>query len=192
MPEEVRKRKQELRKQFSDAREQLSREEAEEKSTGIMRKIFELPEYISAGTVHIYVPMKGRNEVNTMLCIENSLKLGKKVMVPKMAPGGLLKHAVISSVAELKPNRLGIPEPRDGVPSEEVSGIDLVFVPMVAGDKTGNRLGSGKGYYDRFLKIVPTCKIGILFDCQLSVSLLPAEEFDVKLDILITESRVIR
>ena len=69
--------------------------------------------------------------------------------------------------------------------------IDLFLVPGVAFDKSGNRLGYGKGYYDQLLHNTTGLKIGICFDCQV-VDAIPNETHDIKMDIIVTESRIIQ
>ncbi len=68
---------------------------------------------------------------------------------------------------------------------------DVVFVPGVAFDKSGGRIGYGKGYYDRFLSCVNTLKIGVCFDEQLSCILFPCDKFDIKMDMIITQSGIL-
>ena len=68
--------------------------------------------------------------------------------------------------------------------------IDLVIVPGVAFDKNKNRLGRGKGYYDRFLEKIDAPKIGVGFDCQL-IEKLPVEKFDVRMNKVVVPSLII-
>lgn len=114
--------------------------------------------------------------------------MGKQVVVPKIMGDGKLEHFEINSLDELRENSLGVPEPLAGK-KIFVDNLDLIVVPMVAGDRFKNRIGYGAGYYDRFLQNCPAPKIGLLFDCQLFDGTLPVEEFDIPLDILITESQ---
>lgn len=146
--------------------------------------------YQKANAVHTYVSIEKNNEVLTQQIIENSIVDGKKIIVPKMLHGGKLEHIRINSLDELQANSWGVPEPvhKNFHP---ISGIDMVVVPMVAGDRQKNRIGYGKGYYDRFLSKVDVYKIGLLFNCQLSEFPIPVEPFDIKLDMLITENEVI-
>lgn len=70
----------------------------------------------------------------------------------------------------------------------DISSIELVVVPAVAYDRSGNRVGRGKGYYDRLLKDSRATKIGVGYDFQLLDEEIPAEEHDVAVDIVITQS----
>ncbi|HKK44144.1 MAG TPA: 5-formyltetrahydrofolate cyclo-ligase, partial [Balneolaceae bacterium] len=80
-------------------------------------------------------------------------------------------------------------EPNGG---EQVSPkeLDLVVIPMVGGDEQRNRIGYGEGFYDRFLSLVSCPKIGLTFE-QNIVERIPVEDFDITLDKIITEQRVI-
>lgn len=89
----------------------------------------------------------------------------------------------------MKPGAYGIPEPgADGVlvPKSELDGV---FVPLIAFDTKGHRLGSGKGFYDRYLRGLNVPKVGVAFECQKHEGLLPAEAHDQPLDQVVTESR---
>jgi 5-formyltetrahydrofolate cyclo-ligase len=120
------------------------------------------------------------------------MKHGKEVVVPKMKRSGKLSHFRIDSLDQLTENKWGVAEPRgDKVNLVRPDRIDMVIVPMVSGDMHKNRLGYGKGYYDRFLEGVNAVKAGILFDVQLYQNELPTDSFDVKLDFLITESKIV-
>jgi 5-formyltetrahydrofolate cyclo-ligase len=110
--------------------------------------------------------------------------------VPKIKKGYGLLAIEIKSLDELSPGTFGILEPagEKGISPEE---IDLVVVPGVAFDKRGNRMGYGAGYYDSFLpKLRPEVKkVAVAFEIQVTDSL-PAEEHDVKMDLIITENTI--
>ncbi|MEX0646589.1 MAG: 5-formyltetrahydrofolate cyclo-ligase [Balneolaceae bacterium] len=182
--------KKKLRAHFLDARKNLSSTAVIEKSNQIIEKLVNLSLFKSSRVIHCYVSMNIRKEVHTHEFINQSIQKEKKILVPKMKSGGRLSHSAISSLDELEINEWGVPEPvTENYPDS--SGIDLVIVPMVSGDRKLNRLGYGMGYYDRFLKDLSAFKIGLLFDCQLYDKALPVEEFDIPLDMLITESETV-
>lgn len=180
-----------LRNRFLGVRDNLSRESVLAKSRRITDHLMNLPGYRTATVIHTYVSMVERNEVHTHNFVEKSLGLNKTVLVPKMKTKGELTSAAISSLDELAANSWGVPEPQQENDAD-FSEIDLIIVPMVAGDRQKNRLGYGMGYYDRFLSKTNACKAGLLFDCQIYDGVLPTEEFDVPLDMLITESGIIK
>lgn len=179
--------KKKLRNFFLGKRKALSTQQVNNKSALIIGKIFALPQFHSAMTVHTYVPIKKNNEVDTFPLIKECMNRDKRVVVPKIAGEAVMEHMQLTTLKELEKNNWGVPEPNNNrkVLIEE---LDIVIVPMVAGDRYKNRLGYGKGFYDRFLKNCSAFKVGLLFDCQVYERELPVETFDIPLDLLITES----
>ena len=90
----------------------------------------------------------------------------------------------------LKTGVFGILEPSEDCEAVPESEIDLIIVPGVAFDRQLNRMGRGKGYYDRLLSTLQAPKIGICFDFQLQDTV-PTESFDKKMDMIITEKEII-
>jgi len=179
-----------LRKHYISVRKNLKQGFIQDASTSIAERLFTLPQFTISEVIHCYVSIPENNEVVTDFIINKCFEMDKIVVIPKVEHNELLTHHQIESLQYLEPNGWGVREP---VFAKEcpVSQIDLVIVPMVAGDRHRNRLGYGKGYYDRFLGSTKICKIGLLFDCQLHSEPLPVEIFDIKLDQLITEKEVI-
>ena len=97
--------------------------------------------------------------------------------------------AEICNIDDLKKGKFGILEPSSECKTCCVEKIDTWLIPGVAFDHTGVRLGRGGGVYDRLLNITNGLKIGVLFNAQLKESL-PSEKHDIKMDMLITEDRV--
>lgn len=179
--------KKKLRKFFLDSRMKLSDIEVEKKSERIINRVLDSDEFKQAKTVHTYLSIKDKNEVRTFSFITSCFNYKKTVVVPRIVGDGVMEHIELKSLDDLEVNDWGVPEPNSNV-SVSVEEIDLVIVPMVAGDYSKNRLGYGKGFYDRFLDKSKAVKMGLLFDCQLYENKLPVESFDIPLDILITES----
>lgn len=177
-----------LRTFFLDVRKGLSENEVEKKSSDIINRVLQSAVFSQAGTIHTYVAIKDKNEVDTIPIIKECFVRKKTVAVPKIVGDGLMEHVMLSSLDDFERNSWGVPEPGSGHPIP-VKEIDLVIVPMVAGDRFKNRLGYGKGFYDRFLLNCSAVKMGLLFDCQLHDKKLPVESYDIPLDILITESK---
>lgn len=188
----VDKKKRLLRKRYLAARKELTPNEVYSKSRFIFSNLINTEVYKKAETVHCYVSINRQNEAETRNLIQFMLGEGKVVVVPKMEVNGKLSHYKIRDLEELNENRWGVAEP-DGDNSRraDVIEFDLIIVPMVAGDKQKNRLGYGKGYYDRFLSGLNTTKAGLLFDLQLCETKLPTDKYDVKMDMLITESAIL-
>jgi 5-formyltetrahydrofolate cyclo-ligase len=187
---DLKSQKKAVRKHFLQVRSNISDQAIHRANQQIFESVIELEQFKSAKTIHIYASMEERNEVDTFQLIKQSLEVGKKVLLPVMQKDAKLIHCEIDSINSLKKNSWGVPEPVDQSPAEN-SNPDVIFVPMVAGDLEKNRIGYGKGYYDRFLKSVSGTKIGLLFEKQLSTKKLPTEPFDVALDLLITENQMI-
>ncbi len=159
-------------------------------SADIIERLKDLEEYQQAKTIHCYVSMNKRHEVETQVLIKEMLSKGKKVVVPKTNMGdGTLSNFRLHSFDDLEENKWGVLETENG---EEVKAeeLDLVIVPMVGGDENGNRIGYGRGFYDRFLRNLECPKIGLLFEDNV-LKKIPTEKFDVPLDKIITEKRII-
>jgi 5-formyltetrahydrofolate cyclo-ligase len=138
-------------------------------------------------TVHVF--MSTRNEPSTLELIEGLCRRSKKVVIPRVTASGTLDHFYYEGREQLTEGAFGILEPVDGIPAR-AEDIDLVFVPLVAYDTKGNRVGYGKGFYDRFLKgCRPDClKAGLSFFPPADV-FDDVEEHDVPLDICFTPDK---
>jgi 5-formyltetrahydrofolate cyclo-ligase len=172
-----------------------------------MDRVLALPELKAARVIHIFSAMESQREPGTGTLIERLMAQGKQVVVPVMQwEQRQLYHVALSAETPLIPNKWGIPEPP--LPSEHkksVSGaagtskliapetLDLVLVPLLAGDVAGNRLGYGKGFYDRFLhQLRPDAScFGMLYEAGLFDEI-PVEPHDRPLDGFITEKRTLR
>ncbi len=160
-------------------------------SREIRQRLVALPQFAAAKTVMFYVD--ARSEVRTRDLVEIALKRGKTVAIP-YCNGDDLVPWPLTSLDELSPGAFGILEPpaelRDS-PDRLIDplAIDLIGVPAVAFDHHGNRLGSGRGYYDRLLPRLRAnaIKIGLAYECQI-VDEVPVEPHDVPMDVVITES----
>lgn len=177
-------KKEAIRKEVLAKQAGLSKAERKRKSSRISAKLFSSPEFKRANVIMFYVSKEG--EVDTSEMIKAALKSGKEVLVPvtlrkkrKLIPSRLIDYD-----KELGPGPYGIPQPKaEYIRPVEPERIDMVIVPGVAFDKSGNRLGRGAGYYDRFLARVPkeVPKIGLAFDFQVFPSL-PKSYHDLPVD----------
>lgn len=177
-----------IRKRILSLLREQEESERVAKSRSIEEKLFSLPEFIQAKCVMFYLSFDG--EVETIAMIKHAQQMGKKVAVPVIrGEDKLIASLLKNSDNELSPGPYGILQPRESNIQElSLEKIDLVVVPAVAFDKEGNRLGRGKGYYDRFLKDL-TLKgipsVGIAFDFQM-VDNLPTLPHDLPVAKLIT------
>lgn len=162
----------------------LTSEEREDAARRIFERLERLPVFVRAGSILLYHALP--DEVPTETFIEKWCG-EKTVLLPKVE-GDLLKIGVYRP-GKLKKGSYGIAEPAG---EEEIAPgcIDLIVVPAVAYDRCLNRLGRGKGYYDRLLADVTAPCIGICYDCQL-VERLPVETHDCPVDGVITPSGMI-
>ncbi|MBE9532065.1 MAG: 5-formyltetrahydrofolate cyclo-ligase [Proteobacteria bacterium] len=151
--------------------------------------LLSLPEFLSAGSVALYAGVQG--EVLTDRILLAALTQGKEVYYPKSDVDSLHFYKV-EAKGDLSPGRYSIPEPSGEGRRVELKELDLIIVPGIAFDRTGSRLGFGKGYYDKELTGVSSPKIALAFHMQVTRDVLPVEKHDVRMDILITERGVER
>lgn len=145
--------------------------------------------YKRVGGIALYASFK--NEVLTDEVLLDALERGKEVFYPKVIKGGL-GFVRVNGKDELEVGSYDIPEPR-GKGFVEKPIVGLVVVPGVAFDVVGNRLGYGKGYYDRMLALLAGSAqlVSLAFDFQV-VEGIPTQPHDMRVDWVITEKRVIR
>lgn len=181
--------KSELRSELLETRKKINDRTWNDDSRAITNKLKDLKEFQSGNVIHCFVSMNNRNEVDTHLFIKEMISSGKNVIVPVTNfETGELEHSLISSFDELEKNKWGVLEPK--IVQQTNLQIDLIIVPLLAADKNFNRLGYGKGFYDRFLEKEDATRVGLLFD-EFIFDSIPVEDFDEKLDILISEKRLL-
>jgi 5-formyltetrahydrofolate cyclo-ligase len=172
-------------------RDKLSKRQINEKSHLIAKALLKLPDFRSAEMVMFYAA-KSR-EVDTWKMIAKAL-CSKRIALPvtEKATGKITPYEITSLNKDLKAGAFGVYEPQKelcGIISDKE--IDLVIVPGIAFDRKGNRLGYGKGCYDRWLKNIPPEKrIAIAFSEQL-LEKVPVNKKDVKVCKIITEKEII-
>lgn len=140
-----------------------------------------------AQKVLLFSPLPDEPDITSLL--ENSWRAGKTVMLPRtdLTSNGYTA-SIVRSLRELRPGRFGVLEPAECCPVVPLNQLDLVLVPGVAFDPGGNRLGRGKGFYDRLLAEVCGHKCGVAFEVQLVPSV-PVEPHDVRVDSILTPTR---
>jgi len=183
--------KEKLRKKIMDIRKNISNSEIFEKSKEIKERVYKMKAFRQASTILFYVSYD--NEVYTHDMIRENLANKKNVVVPITDKE---KHCLIISKLkrweDLERSTYSILEPKkDCVYEVSLDEIDLILVPGVVFDESGNRIGHGIGYYDKLLKNSKRAiHIGLAFEVQI-VNDIPAEEHDVKVDKIVTEDRII-
>lgn len=181
------------RRELLRIRDEIPYETRMEKDSLIRLGLFILPEFISARIVLLYASF--RSEVETMSIIRASLKIWKRVVLPKVdIETHRLQLYEIKDPDELAPGFMGIPEPLQiKERNMQLNNVDLAVIPGAGFDYSGSRIGYGGGYYDILLagrkKEMPI--IAIAYEEQL-IDKIPSEKHDVRVDIIVTDERVIR
>ncbi len=149
--------KKDLRLQFSLRRNLLSKDKISELSLLITNKALEIPIW-NLINYHIFLSILENNEIDTHYLLSVLQGKDKNIIVSKMFGDQQLKHFLLTDNTLIKKNKWNVPEPVDGFEIDPQK-IDVVFIPLLAFDTFGNRVGYGKGYYDIFLK---NCKVNVI------------------------------
>ena len=175
-----------LRKKLIAQRESILKKDWQKKSELVKELVLQSDEFKKARTIHCFISMNHRFEVETHTLIQSMLLMHKRVIIPVMnMENGTLDHSELTSFSELELNKWGVLEPKE-LKEFDVNKLDLILVPLLGADLNGNRLGYGKGYYDRFLDKVNTSSFGLVFD-EFILEKVPTESFDRKLNGIISE-----
>jgi len=191
--EEVQESKDDIRHRVVTAIQTLSAEELTEKTSKIGNRLFEFANFLESNISLLYMPQKFA--VDTTRIIQRCFDYRKIVALPvfntekhKMQ---LFKVDEFEADMTLGPRDILEPQPErcKVIPIER---IDIAIIPGVALDEKGGRIGSGEGYYDRFIGKLPitTRKVALSLECQI-VQQVPMESHDKFMDIIITEDRII-
>lgn len=182
--------KKELRAKYKALRAQLSEIEIEEKSLAIANEILKLPIWEKT-YFHIFLPITEHKEVDTEFTLHLLAGKDKEIVVSKSDfDTRNMSHFLLTDNTRIQKNEYNIPEPVDGL-EVPATKIDVVFVPLLAFDKKGHRVGYGKGFYDKFLS---ECKPDVI---KIGLSFFEAEELisdvfesDVLLDYCVSPNGV--
>ncbi len=185
------KDKKEIRKWMLDRRNDLDDNQLDQMSSQIASNFFDAFDLSTISTIHVYLPIVTKVEVNTWKIINRLSKdfPNIRIVIPKTTKD-LTLDSYIFVQENLKVNSWGIPEPVKGDVIDD-SEIDLVLVPLLAFDKNGYRVGYGKGFYDRFLEPIKdkVLKVGISC-CNEVVEFEGIDQYDVPLDYCVTPNKV--
>lgn len=176
--------KKELRKIIKDRKRQYSSSQLEELSLSVLSRLTDQESFRKAKIILMYYSLP--DEVNTHTFIDEMTALGKTVLLPVVKDSENMEIREYSGRKDLTEGSFHIMEPIGKLfPPERYGEIEVGVIPGISFDEKGNRLGRGKGYYDRFLKKVPTLfKIGICFDFQ-KTDTVSTEETDIRMDCII-------
>lgn len=178
--------KKELRIEYKNLRKTLSEEDIEEKSLAIANNLIQLPIWDKT-YFHVFLPIVEHKEVDTEFILHLLSGKDKEIVISKSDfETRSMTHFLLTDNTKIKKNEFNIPEPVNGLQVQS-SNIDVVFVPLLAFDIHGNRVGYGKGFYDKFLSECrkDTIKIGLSFFESVN-QIDDVFESDVKLDYCVT------
>jgi 5-formyltetrahydrofolate cyclo-ligase len=182
--------KSELRKIYKAKRKALTENNIEDLSLAISNQLLKLPIW-NYSFYHIFLAIEEQKEINTEYILNILSGKDKNILISKSDfETGDMIHFLLTDNTKIKKNSYNIPEPIDGIEISE-DKIDVVFIPLLAFDKAGNRVGYGKGFYDRFLaKCKPeTIKIGLSF-FKAEEEITDVYESDITLDYCVTPNQL--
>ena len=173
--------KAELRRHMRLQKRQMSETDILQKSDQLFRLFTATQSYQNAKSLYGY--MSYNQEVRTLPILEQALRDGKRVAIPKCC-GKEMRFIWMDDLSQTALSGFGIPEPvSDGPVADDPTA--LVLMPGVAFDKAGHRIGYGGGYYDRFLAAEPEHPtVALCYDFQL-LEQLETEEFDIPVDLVL-------
>lgn len=180
-----------LRQQILARRRALSHDQWRASSQMAQQKLFSLKEFVQAHCIALYAP--AHNETDTAGILAEAFAAGKRVLYPAVCDDRMVFRQV-EGLGNLAEGCFGILEPCPTGCDHQADEPDLIVVPGVAFDLSGHRIGYGKGFYDRFLQH-PGRKahlVGLCHDFQLIDGAIPAEGHDIRMDLIVTDQRIVR
>lgn len=183
--------KRELRHSYKVLRNSLSPDYVLNSSISISNQLLQIPIW-DFFYYHIFLSIQEKNEVDTSPLLSILQGKDKHIVLPKIA-GETLENYLLTDNTRLQPNTWGVPEPQDGIAISEEK-LDVVFVPLMAYDIAGNRVGYGKGFYDGLLKKCrPECiAIGLSFFEPEEELITDVREEDLPLNYCVTPKRIFK
>ncbi|MGJ8549005.1 5-formyltetrahydrofolate cyclo-ligase [Winogradskyella wichelsiae] len=183
-------KKSELRKKYKQLRKGLTENQVEDFSLEIANQLLKLDIW-NKTFFHLFLTIEEQKEINTDYILNILSGKDKNIIISKSNfEDYSMTHYLLMDNTRIKKNKYNIPEPVEGIeiPSSQ---LGVVFIPLLAFDKTGQRIGYGKGFYDRFLANCKpeTLKIGLSF-FDVENETFEALENDIKLDYCVTPNQV--
>ena len=182
--------KQELRKKYKDLRANLTTIEIEEKSLAVANMLLKLPIWDKT-LYHLFLTIEEKKEVETNFILTVLQGKDKEIVISKSNfENTTMEHYLLTDGTKIVKNQYNIPEPSNGI-EVPVDKIEVVFIPLLAYDLKGNRVGYGKGFYDKFLsKCKPqTIKIGLSF-FEAEEGIYDIFQNDILLDYCVTPIKI--
>ena len=176
--------KAELRKKILQEMKALSQEQKQAMDRVLTERFLQHPFYQEAKTIATYLSFP--HEFQTQELIEQALKDGKKVLIPKTYPKGRMEF-VVYNPQQLAKTSFGLLEPQGDLEVVEPSQIDLIHVPGLAFTTEGYRIGYGGGYYDRYLEHFAGHTMSTIYPCQ--VQEFNSEDHDIAVQEVLIDER---
>lgn len=183
-------KKVELRKKYKALRAQLTIDDIESLSLEIANELLQVPIWHHS-FYHLFLTIEEQKEINTEYILNILAGMDKNIVISKSNfKTNTLENFLLTDNTTLIKSKYNIPEPINGIPIQNEK-IEIIFVPLLAFDKKGNRVGYGKGFYDNFLKTCneDTLKIGLSF-FEAEDLIEDTREDDIKLDYCVTPTRL--
>ena len=178
-----------LRNRMRAVRQALPESACDARSSAITKRLLALPEVDGAETILAFASI--RNEVRTRASMAAAWAAGKRVVLPRVA-GDELQLCLVDSETVLVEGAFSVPEPPETSAIVPPSQVDIALVPALAVDPRGYRIGYGGGYYDKLIpQLRRACTCAVAYDFQL-IAEVPELPFDVAVDVVVTDRRVIR
>ena len=176
--------KSELRKQVLQEMKALPREQKQFIDQALTERLLQHPFYQEAKVIATYLSFP--HEFQTQELIEQALRDGKKVLMPKTYPKGRMDF-VVYDPQQLVKTSFGLLEPQGNLEVVDASQIDLIHVPGLAFTTDGYRIGYGGGYYDRYLKYFPGHTLSTVYPCQIQD--FSPENYDIPVQEVLIDER---
>ncbi len=184
--------KKNLRLEFRAKRKAVTAEQRDITSQALVQQICTQDWFKHKHSFALYCAMPA--EIDTQPLITALWQHQKRCYLPRITADDVLVFAQYNPDTALIPNRFGIPEPVAAAPHCAISDLDIIFIPLVAFDEEGHRLGMGAGYYDKTLAGLRIQKtrsllVGLAYELQ-KASHIPQDAWDINLDMVVTEQAV--
>lgn len=174
-----------IRKKYRKLRDSLTAQEVWQRSSVICEKLLDAAWYADAEKIYGYYPLG--NEVDCLTFLKEALRDGKRVALPKTLPDCRMEFYEITSLSQVVEGRFHVMEPSVECPPMQNGGKTVVLVPGIVFDKSGNRYGYGKGYYDRYFARYPELRrMALAYEIQIAEQLV-VKETDIPMERIYTE-----
>lgn len=187
---EVRTEKKRMRAAYSERRNAIPVDRRSELSAAVCRRFISLVTYRYSGSLLMYSPIGSETDISDIA--RQALADGKTVAYPRCYEDSIMKFHIIGSLDELERGMYGIYEPPESLPVFDPASDHTAacLIPALVYDKSGYRLGYGKGYYDRYLTAFKGVKVGVVYN-DFVVKSVPRGRYDIAVDMLVTDKGVI-